>query len=540
MSVPSKSAGDCLKKYAPFECTSNLSHLDPHEKNALKQLVKATKIVDELWYNQIWSGFQKVRKDILNGDDEELKELLEAYKSVWAGDDDDKPIIPGIPSKPDGANYYPEDMTQEEFETFVESLNPELQEQAKSFYTVIRREEGTGKLKIVPYSEEYKGLLEQLSTSINAVADELEQVKVNKDDDDHKSTTVAQFLRSRAASFLSNDYLSSEEDWLRLGKFNNLEVTLGPYETYADKIASSKSSFECYVLVRDPTASQLLERFSDLQFAEDHLPVQRQYKNKELTPAPIVVANQIYATGDVSIPMTAAFNLPNDQAAITKFGSKLVLIKNVQEGKFKHVLTPIAEQVLAKDQLQYLDKDAFTTHILLHEVSHSNGPHHTLDGHTVRSKLKELHSALEEAKADIAGLFISDLMIKKGVIEGITQEQFWVTFLASAFRSIRFGINEAHGLGQVCQLNYLVAKGGFTYDENNVFSVDFDKIRQAVSDLTHDILVLQGDGDKSAVDEFVKKYGSIEPATRAALDRIENSGIPVDIRPIYPIEKDFK
>lgn len=234
--------------------------------------------------------------------------------------------------------------------------------------------------------------------------------------------------------------------------------------------------------------------------------------------------------------MTAAYNLPNDEEAIKKGGSKLVLIKNVQEGKFEHVLTPIASQVLAKDQLTYLTKDAFTTHVLLHEVCHSNGPHHTLKGDTVRSKLQEYHSALEEAKADIAALFAADLMVDHGTIDNVTQKEFWVTFLASAFRSIRFGIQEAHGLGQAIQLNYLVEKGGFKCDEKTkMFSVDFEKIRSAVSDLTRDILILQGDGDKTAVDDFVKKYGVLHKDTKDALARIDDAGIPVDIRPYYPL-----
>lgn len=234
--------------------------------------------------------------------------------------------------------------------------------------------------------------------------------------------------------------------------------------------------------------------------------------------------------------MTAAYNLPNDEEAIKEGGSKLVLIKNVQEGKFEHVLKPIAGEVLAKDQLIHLTKDAFTTHVLLHEVCHSNGPHHTLNGDTVRSKLQEYHSALEEAKADIAALFAADLMVDHGTIDNVTQKEFWVTFLASAFRSIRFGIQEAHGLGQAIQLNYLVEKGGFECDQDTrYFSVNFDKIKSAVSDLTRDILILQGDGDKKAVDDFVKKYGVLHKDTKDALARIDDAGIPVDIRPIYPL-----
>ncbi|ORZ16959.1 hypothetical protein BCR42DRAFT_413614 [Absidia repens] len=534
--TPVKSFSDRLKKYALYECNADLSHLDLHELAALKHLVKAAKLVDDIWYRQMWSGATELRQRILNGDDEELKELFEVYKGPWAGDDHDAPFVPGVPERPGGANFYPADMTGEEYDAFVSSLpTTEEQEQAKSFYTVIQRNKETGGLQVVPYAEEYKDLLTPLSEHVNAAAEELE--KRTGAENQNNKTSIAQFLRSRAAAFASNEYLASEEDWLNLGTFNNLEITLGPYETYADIDRSLKASYECYVHVRDQHASGLLEKFSDLQYAEDHLPVESKYKNKELIAAPIVVVNQLYAGGDVAVPMTAAYNLPNDEKAIKKAGSKLVLIKNVQEGKFKHVLTPIAHQVLQADQLQYLDKNAFTTHILLHEVCHSNGPHHTLNGHTVRSQLKEHHLALEEAKADIAGLFVSDLMVKKGVVDDVTQKQFWVTFLASAFRSIRFGIQEAHGRGQIIQLNYLVAKGGFQFTDDGVFSVDFEKIEQAVSDLTRDILVLQGDGDKNAVDAFVNKYATIGPATRIALDNIDHAGIPVDIRPIYTFEK---
>lgn len=210
--------------------------------------------------------------------------------------------MPGVPKRPDGANYYPEDMTSEEFDSFVASLpTAEQREQAKGFYTVIQRTKDG--LQVIPFSEVYKHLLTPLAAHINAAADELEKVAlVKRDTTENKSkTSIAEFLRSRAAAFVSNDYLPSEENWLRLGTFNNLEITLGPYETYADVGYSLKASFETYIHVRDQHASGLLEKFSDLQYAEDHLPVPEQYKNKELIAAPIVVVNQLYAGGDVAV-----------------------------------------------------------------------------------------------------------------------------------------------------------------------------------------------------------------------------------------------
>ncbi|KAI8366842.1 uncharacterized protein BYT42DRAFT_504714 [Radiomyces spectabilis] len=536
MSAAVRSLSSRLARFAAYECTADLSHLSTHERTAITKLVKAGKLFDQIYLRQAWSGNEALQKKLQQQGSKEQVLLFDMYKGPWAIEDDNVPFIDGVPQRPEGGNFYPEDMTKDEFESWLQTLDGPQQAQAKSFYTVIRRKDD-GSLHTIPFSQEYKDLLTSASEYMRAAAEDLKKVEKSAD---QKGTSIDEFLSSRAAAFESNDYVPSELDWLRLGKFNKLEVTAGPYEVYTDAMLGYKSAYEFYVHVRDEHSSQLLEKFSDLQFVEDRLPIPENYRNKELVAAPIVVVNQLYSGGDVAVPMTAAYNLPNDEEAIRQGGSKLVLIKNVQEGKFEHVLTPIAQQVLAKEQLKYLTSEAFTTHILLHEVCHSNGPHHTLDGHTVRSKLQEFHSAIEEAKADIAGLFAAHLLVNHGTIDNVKSEEFWVTFLASAFRSIRFGIQEAHGLGQACQLNYLIEKGGFVCDPSSkLFSVNFDKIESAVSDLTRDILILQGDGDKQAVADFVKRYGQIEKDTKAALDRIEDAGIPVDIRPIYPIEKEL-
>ncbi|KAI8147969.1 hypothetical protein BJV82DRAFT_594108 [Fennellomyces sp. T-0311] len=531
MSIATRSLSSRIARYAAYECTADLTHLSTHERSAVTKLVKAAQLFDQIYIRQAWSGNEALLKKLKEKGDRDLLLLFDMYKGPWANEDDNVPFVEGVPKRPEGGNFYPEDMKKEEFEDWVKGLSPEDQRQAKGFYTTIRRNED-GTLKYVPYSQEYKDLLEPAAKYMHDAADDLAQL----DASDEKGTRIDTFLRSRADALASNDYLASELDWLSLSKSNKLEVTAGPYEVYTDAIFGLKSAYEFYIHVRDEESSRLLEAFSDLQFVEDHLPIPDKYRNDKLIPAPIAVVNQLYSGGDVSVPMTAAYNLPNDEEAVKKGGSKLVLIKNVQEGKFKHVLEPIAEQVLAKEQLKFLTSGAFTTHILLHEVCHSNGPHHTLEGDTVRSKLQEYHSAMEEAKADIAALFAADLMVQKGKIEKITSEEFWVTFLASAFRSIRFGIQEAHGLGQACQLTYLIEKGGIDVNtETGLFSVNFEKMAQAVSDLTHDIMVLQGDGDKKAVDAFIDKYSKLSAETKQALDRIEHAGIPVDIRPIYPI-----
>ncbi|KAI7851682.1 hypothetical protein BDC45DRAFT_571844 [Circinella umbellata] len=534
MSLTTRSIPKRIARFAAYECTADLSHLSSQERLAIPKLVKAAKLFDQIYLRQAWSGNEALEKKLKEKGDRDLCLLFDMYKGPWASEDDNEPFIDGVPKRPEGGNFYPEDMKKEEFEEWVKTLSPEDQQQAKGFYTTIRRKNDDGILEYIPYSEEYKDLLQPAAKLMHEAADDLSQLAPLEE----KGTRIEQFLRSRADALASNDYLASELDWLSLSKSNKLEVTAGPYEVYTDAIFGYKSAYEFYVHVRDESSSRLLEEFSDLQFVEDHLPIPDQYKNDKLIPAPIVVVNQLFSGGDVAVPMTAAYNLPNDEEAVKKGGSKLVLIKNVQEGKFKHVMEPIAGQVLAEDQLQYLSAEAFTTHILLHEVCHSNGPHHTLAGDTVRSKLQEYHSAMEEAKADIAALFAAHLMVQKGKINKVTSKQFWATFLAAAFRSIRFGIQEAHGLGQACQLSYLIEKGGASCDpETNRFSVNFDKIEQAVADLTRDIMVLQGDGDKKAVDDFIEKYSKLSPDTKKALNRIEEAGIPVDIRPIYPVSE---
>ncbi|KAF0401540.1 MutT/nudix family protein [Gigaspora margarita] len=420
-------------------------------------------------------------------------------------------------------------MTKEEFESWVGSLEPEQQAKAKGFYHVVKRKEPRGELYLSPYSDEYKDLLGEVAGLLKECSKLVEDESLSK------------FLRTRAEAFLNNEYLTSEVDWLNISKESRLEVTVGPYEVYTDELFSSKSAFEFYVHARDFEFSKVLEKFSNsLQEVENNLPVPPEYKNNDLRATPIVVVNQLYAAGDVAVPMTAAYNLPNDEEAIKRGGSKLVIIKNVQEGKYHNILEPIARSTIAENQLQHLSFDAFFTHILLHEVAHSNGPHYTIGPNpvTVRSRLQEYHSAIEEAKADITGLFAAAHLLKIGLLTAPSIQQFYVTYLASAFRSIRFGIKEAHGLGQCIQLNYILLQGGIIYDPITArFSVNFDTVATAVSNLTKDILILQGNGDKKRVKEFVDMYGEVRKEVKEALSKLEHEGIPIDIRPLYEIEK---
>ncbi|RUS33105.1 hypothetical protein BC938DRAFT_473075 [Jimgerdemannia flammicorona] len=533
-----------LSRYAVHEVGTDLSHLSPNERKAIPLLIKVGKLLDALYIRQMWSGNEKLLERLKDHNDKQLLTLFDMYKGPWAREDSSTPFIADVPPRPEGANFYPEDMTKDEFEAWVTGLNEHDQKHAKGFYSVIRRN-NKGELYHVPYSNEYGDILLQVANLFKHASRLVED------------PSLSHFLYMRALAFENNKYLDSEVAWLNISKESKFEITAGPYEVYTDRLHGYKSAFEFYLHMRDFPSSKLLEKFSSsLQYVEDHLPIPDEYKNRKLVAPPIVVVNQLFASGDVAVPMTAAYNLPNDEDAIKIAGSKLVLIKNIQEGKFARVLTPIAQLTIAENQLKFVTSDAFTTHILLHEVTHSNGPHHIVNcpEDTVRSRLQEFHSQIEEAKAgaegnsptqlliktDIAGLFAAALLIKSGVIENVKPEELWVTFLASAFRTLRFGITGAHGAGQAAQVNYLLDAGGFVHDASTGrYSVDFTRIEQAVSDLTRDIMILQGDGDKELVRAFVTRYANNRPETCQTLERIEGAGVPVDIRPIYTVEKLF-
>ncbi|KAJ1721616.1 hypothetical protein LPJ53_003894 [Coemansia erecta] len=516
-----------LASYKTTELRADLSRLSQGDHRALVKLADAADLLTSAFYQQAWSGAPALRKQLrehahLNSTAADELRLFELLRGPWDRSRDNEPFVKGVPAKPKGANVYPEDMDTDEFARWVASLPPEDAARARGFYHTVERDAGSGELKLVPYAQAYAEYLEPASKLM------LEAAALASD------RSFSTFLEARGRALLSNEYLDSEVSWLKISHASALEAAIGPYETYEDELFSSKAFFEALIHVRDFESTKELDRFTQsLQMVEDHLPIPAQYKNPKLVPPPIVVVNQVYAGGDTSAPLVAAFNLPNDEEAIKLAGSKLTLIKNVQHAKFDSVLLPIARVVLRAEDLEHVTFPAFFNHVLYHEVCHSAGPHRVLDSNdTVRSHLRDLHSAFEEAKADITGLFAAKLLIDQGLVEDITLRQFYTTYLASAFRSIRFGLAEAHGMGQAMQLAYLLEHGGFTYDEGaRVFSVDVERMTGAVESLTREIMLIQGDGDRARALEFRDKYGVLAECVREAVDRLED--VPVDIEPIW-------
>ena len=355
--------------------------------------------------------------------------------------------------------------------------------------------------------------------------------------------SLKKFLTTRADAFLSNNYYDSDMAWMDLDA--PLDITIGPYETYNDELFGYKAAFEAYINVRDEEESSKLSAFTDhLQEIENNLPMDPQYRNPKLgAAAPIRVVDQILSSGDGAHGVqTAAYNLPNDDRVVQQKGSKRVMLKNVQEAKFRSVLLPIARRTLTKQAMVDVSFELFFTHILAHELMHGLGPHQikVQDRDTTpREELKDLYSAIEEAKADVTGLFALQYMMAHAKEMRLTkilssdeaaQRQLYTTYLASAFRSLRFGLNDAHGKGMAVQFNYLMDKGAIVED-NGVFSINMEKITQAITDLDHDLLTVEAQGDYAGAKKMLDELGVVRPVLRRALDKLQ--GIPTDIAPEF-------
>jgi hypothetical protein len=420
------------------------------------------------------------------------------------------------------ANFYPAGATKAEVEAWIKTLPEPDRDRAIGFFTTIRRD-AAGKLVSVPYSLEYQGELAFAAALLREAASLTKQ------------PTLKAFLEKRAEAFVTNDYYASDVAWMELDA--SIEPTIGPYETYEDEWFGYKAAFEAFITLRDDVETKKLTRFAgELQEIENNLPIDAKFRNPKLGAlAPIRVVNTIFSSGDGNRGVqTAAFNLPNDERVIKEKGSKRVMLKNNQEAKFKVVLVPISKVALAPADQGHVAFDAFFTHILMHELMHGLGPHNiSVRGRatTVRQELKDTYSAIEEAKADISGLFALQFLVDRGKLEKTYEQTMYTTFLASCFRSIRFGVNEAHGRGVAIQLNYFLDKGGVTVAADGTFAVNPAKIRQAVSDLTRDIMTLQAVGDYAAAQELIKTLGVVRPEVKTVLDRLKN--VPVDIEPRF-------
>nr|KJB68970.1 hypothetical protein B456_011G001100 [Gossypium raimondii] len=551
-----------LRRYAPVSLTAELTGLGDADKEALILLVRAAMIMDEIFYLQVWHSNPVLREWLKeHANVSQLDNLKWMYyvinKSPWSCLDENEAFLTTADSavkllpeatkpitgwkgvqyraafpmlKPSGANFYPPDMDKMEFKLWTTGLSLDKQKDATSFFTVIKRhsqvnwdnhifdsthlsEGSTHDLYSIPYSQEYHPFLTRVSDLLHKAGDLV------------SSPSLKRLLHSKADAFLSNDYYDSDIAWMELD--SKLDVTIGPYETYEDSLFGYKATFEAFIGVRDEKATAQLKLFSDnLQVLEQNLPMDDTYKSKDIIAAPIRVVQLLFNAGDVKGPQTIAFNLPNDERIVKDRGTAMVILKNVSEAKFKQILNPIADACIAKEQHELVDFESFFTHTICHECCHGIGPHTiTLpDGRksTVRLELQDLHSALEEAKADIVGLWALNFLIKKHLLPTSLEKSMYVSFLAGCFRSVRFGLEEAHGKGQALQFNWLLEKEAFVFHPNETFSVNFDKVEEAVESLSRTILTIQAKGDKEGASLLLQKYCTMTKPLKVALQKLES------------------
>jgi len=526
-----------MAQFAPVDISANVAGLPENERRALGHLVRAAQLFDGLFLEQVWAGNPAMLAALAGDRSEAGRAQLHYFllnKGPWDRLDDNKPFVTGpaaglLPAeKPPQGNFYPVDATKEEVETWLAGLKGDAHREATGFFTVIRRGPG-GLLISVPYNVAYQNTLASAAGYLRSAAEATSQ------------PTLKKFLSTRAEAFISNDYFASDMAWMELDA--SIEPTLGPYETYEDEWFGYKAAFEAFVAVRDDAETQKLAAFSgELQALENALPIDAALRNPRLGAlAPIRVVNVVFSSGDANRGVqTAAFNLPNDDRVIKEKGSKRVMLKNTQQAKFDKVLQPIAQVALASADRAKVTFDAFFTHILMHELMHGLGPHQVRasgqapgqsQGQAVRLALKDTYSAIEEAKADISGLWALQQLADKGTVSADIAKAMYDTFLASTFRSIRFGLNEAHGKGIALQLNYLLDQGAVIVNSDGTFAVVDGKIRAAVTNLTRELMTLEADGNYAGAQELLKKMVVIRPEVQRVLDKLKD--VPVDIEPRF-------
>lgn len=505
-----------LKQYVTVKLEGDAAALSSQDKQVLRLLVDVAKKMDDLFWRQAWGDKQALLESAASNG---LRRYLEINYGPWDRLDDNRPFVEGVGAKPPGATFYPPDVTREFFERQVAGASAAQAEALKSPYTVIEREGEA--LKAVPYSRQYGDVLWPAAARMREAA------KLAAD------AGFANYLNLRALALETDHYQPSDFAWLDM-KTNAIDFVVGPIETYEDALFGYKTAFEAYVLIKDKAWSERLDRYAAmLPELQRKLPVPEAYKRE--TPgsdSDLNAYDVVYYAGDCNAgAKTIAINLPNDEEVQLKKGTRRLQLKNAMRAKFDRILVPIANQLIAKDQREHVTFDAFFANTMFHEVAHGLGVKNTIHGKgSVREALKELASALEEGKADILGLYMVSELQKQGELGDANLMDFYTTFLAGIFRSVRFGAASAHGVANTLRFNFFEKMGAFSVDAAaKTYRVNPEKMSAAVAALSEKILRLQGDGDYAGTLRFVEEMGSIPPALAADLARVNRAGIPVDV-----------
>ncbi len=501
-----------LSKYTSVRLTSDLSSLSPEERKMIPLLIEASREMDDIFWQQAYGDREGLLASI---EDAGKRRFAEVNYGPWDRLAGDQPFIEGAGPKPKGANFYPSDMTRQEFEESAAG-----DESLKSLYTLVRRNQ-TGGLFSVPYHKAYADWHQR-------AAEKLEEAAALAPQDGLKK-----YLQLRADALRNDLYQPSDLAWMDM-KDNNLDIVIGPIETYEDQLFGYKAAHEAYVLVKDRAWSDRLARYAQLlPGLQEILPVDAAYKSETPgTDSDLNAYDVIYAAGDGNAgSKTIAINLPNDEEVQLQKGTRRLQLKNAMRAKFDRILTPISEILIAQEQRKHVTFDAFFGNTMCHEVAHGLGLKKTINGRgKVRQALKDQASALEEGKADILGLFMMTKLREQGEVTEGKLEDNYVTFLASIFRSIRFGATSAHGRANLARFNFFREQGAFTRDpQTATYRADFEKMGAAMNALSEKILRFQGDGDYEGVAEFMNRMARIGPGLASDLERLAEAGIPVDI-----------
>ncbi len=497
-----------INQYAKVKLTTDTSKLTDNEKRVIVHLIKAVKYMDPAFWQQTYGDKQKLMSEIKDS-------LTKIYANInygpWDRLDDNKAFVKGYGTKPAGANFYPKDMSKEEFE---KANIPDKTSQ----YTLVRRDK-EGKLYTIPYHVAFEKYMKP-------AANELLQAAKYADNKMFKK-----YLELRAEALLNDDYRPSDMHWMDM-KDNHIDIVIGPIENYEDQLYNYKTGYEGNVLIKDMEWSKKLAHF--IQFLPElqkNLPVDAKYKQeKPGTRSDLNAYDVVYYAGEGNTGgKTIAINLPNDEQVQLKKGTRRLQLKNVMQAKFDQILVPIADMIITPEQRKYIKFDAFFANTMFHEVAHGLGIKNTINGKgMVRKALKEHYSAIEEGKADILGLYMVDQLHKKGELDG-DMKDYMTTFMASIFRSIRFGAADAHGVANMIRFNYFKDKGAFTRNADGTYKVNYDKMYDAMKSLSALILKLQGDGDYEAVAALIKEKGIVPTQLKQDLQKLNDANIPVDI-----------
>ena len=499
-----------LDIYTDFSLQSDLSHLSENQKAMVAKLIDASKIMDDLFWKQAFG--EDKQSFLAQLDDEKVRQFADINYGPWDRLNGDEVFLSGYKEKPLGAGFYPADITKEE-------LNNADVKDKTGLYSLIKRDE-LGNLYSTPYSEEYAVELAQ-------AAELLREASKLADDKE-----FANYLNLRADAIQSDDFQASDFAWMDM-KNNPIDVVIGPIENYEDQLFGYRAAYESYVLIKDLKWSERLAKFAAfLPELQKGLPVDSKYKQEVPgSDADLNAYDVVYYAGHSNAgSKTIAINLPNDEQVQLEKGTRRLQLKNAMRAKFDKILVPIAEQLIVPEQRKHITFDAFFANTMFHEVAHGLGIKNTITGKgTVRQSLQEHASALEEGKADILGLYMVEQLLKKGEITEGTLEDYYTTFMAGIFRSVRFGASSAHGKANMIRFNFFAQEGAFSKSEDGLYSINMDKMGDAMAKLSRLILTLQGDGDYEKVDQLIATHGDIKAELAKDLEKLSKANIPVDV-----------